>query len=391
MRFRPPTLPLSHPDSAGGPELLGTVFRALGWSRLVLLAHLLVVNAMRVSQAAHPVLLVVASLVVMVWSLTAFYLGRRHGSRTTIDLSIDLVLTVGLVASSRYVLGAELLQDGYFGVTCFWMLAAPTGLAIYRGIGWGLLAGLAIGLLQFIQAPSLAPRAWSDLLLMTMIPCFGGLLVAKLGNTMAERDRSFATAAALEERERLHRILHDGVLQVLAMVAREGSELGPRGQMLASLARRHEDQLRVTLQDRKVDVVHGGFLDADRTDITTMLERHQGRAVTVSTMADEVEMASARAAELDRVVTEALANVSRHAGPDAQAWVLLEQEGNDVVITIRDDGRGMTAQELDEAAAAGRLGVRESIIGRLVDLHGSHRLHSAPGEGTEWEFRIPLQ
>ena len=54
------------------------------------------------------------------------------------------------------------------------------------------------------------------------------------------------------------------------------------------------------------------------------------------------------------------------------------------------DGVGMTKQQLEDAVAAGRLGVKESIIGRVVDLHGTSTVHSAPGEGTEWELRIPL-
>lgn len=270
------------------------------------------------------------------------------------------------------------------------MLTAPAVLVVFRGTWWGVGAGVILGLLQFVQAPSVAARAWSDLLVACAVPFLMGLLIEQLDLTISERDRNFATAAALEERERLNRILHDGVLQVLAMVAREGNELGPRGKMLAVLARKQEDQLRVTLQDRKVDVVHGGFLDPDKTDITTMLEKHQSRTVTVSTMAGEVNMASARATELDRVITEVLSNVFKHAGVDARAWVLLEQEGNDIIISVRDDGVGMTKQQLEDAVAAGRLGVKESIIGRVVDLHGTSTVHSAPGEGTEWELRIPL-
>ncbi len=175
------------------------------------------------------------------------------------------------------------------------------------------------------------------------------------------------------------------------MVAREGNELGPRGKMLAVLARKQEDQLRATLQDKRVDVAHGGFLDVDVTDITTMLEKHQSRTVTVSTMAGELPMAAPRAKELDAVVTEVLSNVFKHAGVDARAWILLEQEGGDVIITVRDDGVGMSKQQLEAAADAGRLGVKESIIGRVIDLRGTSTLHSAPGEGTEWEFRVPLE
>ena len=244
---------------------------------------------------------------------------------------------------------------------------------------------------QARTAPSVAPRAWGDVLLMAAIPYFIGLLVEQLSATIAERDRNLSTLAALEERERLNRIVHDGVLQVLAMVAREGNELGPRGRLLASLALRQEDQLRATLQDRSVDLVGGGLLDTDKTDVTIMLEKHQSDTVTVSTMAGQLNMAASRADELDRVISEVLANVGKHAGPGAHAWILLEQEGNELIVSVRDDGVGATQEQLDAAAAAGRLGVKESIVGRVLDLGGGSKLTTSPGSGVEWEFRIPLE
>lgn len=373
------------------PQLLRTIFRSAGWARLGLVLHLLVVNAGRFPQVEQPVLLVLACLVVTVWSGVAFVWNQRRGQRTLLEITIDMAVTVLVVASSRFILGEQLLRESYLGVAVYWMLAAPAVIAICRGAWAGLAAGAFVGALSFLQAPSVAPRAWSDMILMTAIPYFVGLLMRQLSITIQQRDRNFATAAALEERERLNRIVHDGVLQVLAMVAREGNELGPRGKMLAVLARKQEDQLRATLQDKRVDVAHGRFLKADTTDITTMLDKHQSRSVTVSTMAGELAMASPRAKELDAVITEVLSNVFKHAGVDARAWILLEQEGDDLIITVRDDGVGMSKQQLEEAAASGRLGVKESIIGRIIDLRGTSTLHSAPGEGTEWEFRVPLE
>nr|WP_243863937.1 ATP-binding protein [Brooklawnia cerclae] len=101
-------------------------------------------------------------------------------------------------------------------------------------------------------------------------------------------------------------------------------------------------------------------------------------------------MPTARANELDSVITEVLSNVFKHAGVDARAWILLEQEADQLIITARDDGVGMSRQQLEEAADAGRLGVKQSIVGRIIDLGGTSTLHSAPGEGTEWEFRVPI-
>lgn len=382
---------MSVDSAARDPDLLHTIYQAASWARIALVAHLMVVNGMRLGQAAHPWALALLTLLVIGWSMVAFRRNQRPAQRTPAFMAADLSVTALVVGTSRLVLGPELLSDSYLGNAVYWMLAAPTIIGIWRGALVGLACGLGLAAVQFIQAPSLAPRAWSDGLLMAAIPYFVGVLVNQLNTTIGERDRNFATAAALEERERLNRIVHDGVLQVLAMVAREGSELGPRGKMLAVLARKQEDQLRTTLQDRTVDVAQGGFLDASVTDITTMLEKHQSPTVTVSTMAGQVHMASGRAKELDAVITEVLSNVFKHAGVDARAWILLEQDGNELIVSVRDDGVGMSRQQLEEAANAGRLGVKESIVGRVIDLGGASTLHSAPGEGTEWEFRVPLE
>ena len=42
-----------------------------------------------------------------------------------------------------------------------------------------------------------------------------------------------------------------------------------------------------------------------------------------------------------------------------------------------------------QAAADGRLGVAQSICGRVRDLGGTVEVHSVPGQGTEVELRVP--
>jgi signal transduction histidine kinase len=69
--------------------------------------------------------------------------------------------------------------------------------------------------------------------------------------------------------------------------------------------------------------------------------------------------------------------------------VLVEDEPDVITVTIRDEGPGIPAGRLAEAAAAGRLGVSHSIHGRLRDLGGAAAIRSAPGEGTEVELRLP--
>jgi signal transduction histidine kinase len=90
-------------------------------------------------------------------------------------------------------------------------------------------------------------------------------------------------------------------------------------------------------------------------------------------------------------VGASLANVEAHAGRAARAWVLLEDEGAELVVSIRDDGVGFAPHRLAAAVAEGRIGVSRSITGRLHDLGGTAVVTSAPGAGTEIELRLPRE
>jgi signal transduction histidine kinase len=69
--------------------------------------------------------------------------------------------------------------------------------------------------------------------------------------------------------------------------------------------------------------------------------------------------------------------------------VVVEDEGAAIVVTVRDSGPGIPDGRVDEAEAAGRLGISQSIRGRVRELGGEVRVSSAPGQGTEIEMRVP--
>jgi signal transduction histidine kinase len=87
-------------------------------------------------------------------------------------------------------------------------------------------------------------------------------------------------------------------------------------------------------------------------------------------------------------VREALANVTRHAGPDARAWVVAEDLGDEVLVVVRDDGVGTSTERMEQASRDGRLGISQSIRGRIADLGGTAAVRTAPGEGVEWELKV---
>jgi signal transduction histidine kinase len=124
-------------------------------------------------------------------------------------------------------------------------------------------------------------------------------------------------------------------------------------------------------------------------DLRRLIAPYQRRGVQVSAPADAVPLPYEVADEVASAVGAALDNVAQHAGPQARAWVLVEDEGGDVLVTVRDDGVGMPEGRLDEAARSGRLGVAQSVCGRVRDLGGSVQVTSSPGAGTEVEMRVP--
>jgi len=124
-------------------------------------------------------------------------------------------------------------------------------------------------------------------------------------------------------------------------------------------------------------------------DLASALARlERPSSVSVATPGEEVLLPAATVAELMAVVAACLDNVARHVGEDAPAWVLLQALPDSVELSVRDEGPGIPAGRLEAAAAEGRLGVAESIRGRVADLGGTAELVTG-SFGTEWEISVP--
>ncbi len=124
-------------------------------------------------------------------------------------------------------------------------------------------------------------------------------------------------------------------------------------------------------------------------DLRSLLAPHAGSRVSLAEPGAPVRLAPEAAREVAAAVGAALDNVRRHAGEQARAWILVEDEPDEVIVTVRDDGPGIPEGRLAQAEGEGRLGVALSIRGRLRDLGGSAEVISVPGQGTEVELRVP--
>lgn len=356
------------------------------WTRYLLAAHALLINAFRWPRVAHPWLLGLVMAVIIAWSLVIGQLHRRRDRRTLPAAWIDFGIAFVVIVTSPFVLGGSVLRSDHLTAGVYWMFASAISLAVTGGFRAGLIGGILLGAAALLVAPtSYLPEVAEDLALPVASGTIG-MMMDGLRRVIAERDAEQARAAALAERERLSRIVHDGALQVLALVEREGRTLGPDGARLARLASSQEAALRSVLQDRTVDA----HLTALPVELTAMLERHESDGVTVSASVAELYVDARRARELDLAVQELITNVAKHAGPGAHAWVLVEHDGPEAVVWFRDDGVGMGEAKVAAARAAGRMGISGSVSGRLEAVGGSAHVTSRPGRGVEWELRIPV-
>lgn len=368
-----------------GPALTveDRLFRWLGVLRFLVLANALVLNLYRADNFTRPVAGLVCVLAMVVWTPLASWLFTDAARRTLPLLVLDLALAVALIVVSPLVKGAGFNAT----VPGFWVVGALMAWAVrYRWPG-GLLAGAALALADVSVRQEVTQANAGNVFLLLI----GGLVVGSMAESLhrmaEERDRAQRDAATAAERARLARAVHDGVLQVLGLVQRRGRELGGDLAELGRLAGEQEVALRTLIREQ--DSTRPSPAGAEDTvDLGAALVHLAARPEVDVVTTGRVELAAPVAAELVAVVGACLDNVRQHVGEDARAWVLVEGYDDRVEVSVRDEGPGIAPGRLEEAEADGRLGVSQSIRGRVADLGGTARLHTG-ADGTEWELVVP--
>lgn len=322
------------------------------------------------------------------WSLLSAYLLSRGVGQRWIVVAIDQVTAIGLMCATRLVADHDWYSVHQTMPTTLWVANAVLAAAILGGPVAGTTSALVMAGVSAVVRDQINLDLWKDATLPVLVACGVAMGAATTTARRAHRqlEKAVRLAAATEERDRIARQVHDGVLQVLALVQRRGSEPGGSAE-LARLAGEQEEALRQLISEQDTQVDPGGRL----VDLTALLRSRAGADVTVAAPADPVLLDRVRGGELASLAATALINTELHAGPGAKAYVLLEELGDEIILSIRDDGVGIDAGRLDEAQEQGRMGVSKSIVGRARWLGGVARLESAPGEGTEWEIRVPKE
>jgi signal transduction histidine kinase len=371
-------------QSQGSQDPTLPLWRAAVILRLLTLLFALGVIFYHRDVYARPWLAFVMGGVMIVWTGAISYRYLHPTERNLLAFSIvDLVICCAVMTSSWWVLTPVQLHDPAVPlVPTVWVTGVVAAGAIRGGSVGGIVFGGVVAAFNFGVRGYVDIDLTRDMLLLTGIGFVLGLAATTQRRAAERLAEALRVEAATAERERLARSIHDGVLQVLARVRRRGAELGGEAAELATLAGQQEVALRALVSSAPLASEDG------MADLGARLKVLETDRVAVSAPATPVQVRTVVATELTAAVRETLINVEKHAGVDAKAWVLLEDLGSEIVVSVRDDGVGIAPGRVAEAEQEGRMGIAKSLRGRIDELGGSVTLETAPGEGVEWEIRV---
>lgn len=210
-----------------------------------------------------------------------------------------------------------------------------------------------------------------------------------------ERALSARFTAALEERTRLAREIHDTLLQgftgvalQLTAVARRVGDAPVAGALadLVGMAQRTLDDARKAVWDLREPGITSGTFAAALRQLAEGATRGNELKLEFETRGVERPLPSHIEAAIARVVQESIANTIKHANARS-VRVLLSYRNGRVAVRVTDDGSGFDVDPAFRAYSGhwGLLGMKE----RAAELQGTLTVLSAPGRGTTVMLQLP--
>jgi signal transduction histidine kinase len=365
--------------------LQNPLWRAIAVYRIAALVYVAVLVVRNVGAYERPVLAWPVLAVTAGWTVFTTYAYAVPERRRPPLLVADLLVTMSVMTASVWVVGRAALDQGRPTLAVAWHVAPVIAWAVAGGRRWGIAAALAMGATDLIVRAHYDQAAFTGTVLMVLAATAVGYLVGVAQVSQQRLERAIQLEATIRERERLARDIHDSVLQVLALVKRRGAGLDGEAGELARLAGEQEAALRTLVTGRTAAPVD----EHAEVDLMALLDPYASATVSVAAPAGAVRLPSRVATEIAAAVGSALDNVVQHCEPGTKVWVLIEDEPAEVTVSVRDEGCGVPPERFAQAEQQGRLGVAQSIRGRIADLGGTVRITSAPGQGTEVELAVP--
>jgi PAS domain S-box-containing protein len=198
-----------------------------------------------------------------------------------------------------------------------------------------------------------------------------------------------------EERTHIARELHDDLGQILASLRMDLTLLqqadgtpedslhlmrGMEQNLLTAITSLR--RIATNLRPRALD--EGGLYFALKGLVDDFVERY---GIPCTLLADEAELRldDAASTAIFRIVQEALTNIARHAAASAVTMNLF-RSNSELLVTIRDDGRGIRPEDMEKAESLGLIGMRE----RVWAMNGEISITSDEPPGTRVDIVLPV-
>jgi signal transduction histidine kinase len=381
------------------------LWRALTAYRVLTMLYAVGLFATAYDKFARPWVAIAFYALLFVWTLATLPRVANAASCTKRFLTADLTIALAGILLTRVADASSRIEAGGPTLPSIWTAGSVLAFAIKGGWRWAAFASTLVAAVNIVERGAPTRDTVHNVILVWVASIAIGYVVEVARASERTLARALEIEAATRERERLARDIHDSVLQVLAMVQRRGSALGGEAAELGRMAGEQEVALRTLVSGGLIpvsrvseDAAQGALVRAvdepdedGPVDLRALLAPYAAARVTFSEPGAPVPLVPAAARELAAAVGAALDNVREHAGADARAWILVEDEPDAVIVTVRDDGPGIPEGRLAQAEGEGRLGVALSIRGRLRELGGTAELISVPGQGTEVELKVPKE
>jgi signal transduction histidine kinase len=296
------------------------------------------------------------------------------------------VAVEGAYALALTVLDGWVFEPGHVFVTSQnlasqWPLIAAISIGVAAGPFIGAAFGLLIGPARWAGAElngfeSYDPKHVVSLVAVSLFYAACGAVFGWLAMLLRRAEREIADRRARDE---VARVLHDTVLQTLALVERRTAVSDPE---LAGAAREADHDLRAFLfggAGSAGDDLRGRVLQAvEQARQRVAVPAVEAPRISVNVVDDGCRLSGNHQDLLARAIGEAVANALEHAR--ARTIVVFAETDDDgqVFASVRDDGTGF-----DPAAATHGHGLSESIVGRLASIGGRSDVLSTVGGGTE--------
>ncbi|HEU4342823.1 MAG TPA: sensor histidine kinase [Candidatus Binatia bacterium] len=308
-----------------------------------------------------------------------------------------------MVAVSLIVFSTGGAATPFFAYYFFPIITASSRYGIKGGLSAGLAGVTIYGFIRFYFD-------WENLLgidrfivrsvyLVVLAYIFGFLseFERNQNQKLYALSKTAGEVATLEERRRISRELHDGLLQSLAThilrletcrkhLLEVPTELERELRSIENETRTSMKVIRQFLAGKETQAFPPGMLIEKLKEDLRFLRDGLGLQVIFGTDPEDLSVPEAIEQDLYYVLREGLMNISRHSQA-SQAEVVLRKSKTKLEGCLSDDGVGF---ELAKGKEDGRLGLT-TMQERIKKLGGELNIQSSPGKGTRISFVLPVE